>query len=1019
MTRMALERNRVTIAALLIVVVGGISAYLSLPQNEDPGFTIRTALVITYFPGAGPERVESLVTDKVEEAIQEIPELDSVTSESRTGVSIVFVNISERYDEMRPIWDQLRRKVDRVSASLPDGVIGPTVNDEFGDVFGILLTLTGEGLSLRQLEDVADEARRELLRLPEAAKVQIWGGQEERIFVEYDDARLAEVGLSAGQLKQILSARNIVIPGGNVLVGQERIALEPSGNYETIEDLGMTVITLPGRSDLVYLRDVAEITRAYVDPPAALVRADGTPALVLGVALREGGSILRLGKSVRERLRDFRARYPIGVEFGVAAFQPARVEAKIDDFVGNLIQAIAIVVLVMLIFLGLRTGLVVASLIPMAMLLTLLVMRAIGVGLDQMSLAALIIALGMLIDNAIVVSESVMVQMGQGASPFDAAVATGDEMRIPLLTSSLTTAAAFLPFFLAKSTSGEYTGVIFVVVSIALLSSWVLSLTMTPLLCVGFLPKAPSVKEEEGALTRGYGRSLEMLLAHRWLVLLGVAAMFAAAIAVFPFIPKLFFPRGDRTFFTVQLRAPTGTAIEETDRIASELDSLLRDERARGGDAGVRSWVSFVGGGEPRYILNANVEQRNSAYSFFLVNTGAWTEVAPIMDRVRAFCRDRFPDVIATVNASELGPPVKKPIQVRLSGDDPDTLFELVDQVKAELRSIPGARGVNDDWGRRTKKLFVDVSQPRARHAGVSSQDVAISLQATLSGIETTQYREGNQIIPITLRSSAADRNDLGKLEALYVYSQATGAAVPLKQVADMEVRWEASKIVRRNRVKTVTVESDTAAGVTASDVNAGLIPWLQDQSRYWPPGYDVELGGEIESSAKAQKSIADQLPVAGLAILLLLVGQFNSFRRPAIILATIPLGLIGVIAGLIAFRSYFGFMTLLGIVSLAGIVINNAIVLLDRIRIEREENGLGAHEAILTASKRRLRPILLTTLTTVGGLVPLYLGGGPMWEPMAVAIMCGLAFATLLTLGLVPILYALLFRVPPANPVS
>ncbi|MDH3284104.1 MAG: efflux RND transporter permease subunit, partial [Acidobacteriota bacterium] len=427
---------------------------------------------------------------------------------------------------------------------------------------------------------------------------------------------------------------------------------------------------------------------------------------------------------------------------------------------------------------------------------------------------------------------------------------------------------------------------------------------------------------------------------------------------------------------------------------------------------GVTSWLSFVGGGEPRYILNVNPEQANPSYAYMLVNTSSYPVVRTMIERLQAFCDERFLDVVATISPSDLGPPVEKPIQVRISGRDPDLLFHLAERVKGRLREITGTRNIGDDWGRRTKKLVVQVDQPRARRAGVTSLDIAVSLQSLLSGVKTTEFRESDEIIPVILRQEEAGRQDLGKLETLNVYSQATGSSVPLKQVADVKVVWEASKIKRRNRLKTITAESDLVPGLTATEVNAVLIPWLDEQEAGWPRGYRYELGGEIESSIEANESIREQLPVAGLLIVLLLVGQFNSFRKPFIILATIPLALIGVVIGLALLRSYFGFMTLLGIVSLAGIVINNAIVLLDRIQIEIEKNGHPPPRAIIEAAQRRLRPILLTSFTTVGGLLPLYLGGGPMWEPMAITIMFGLLFATLLTLGFVPITYSLLYRV-------
>ncbi|MBT3606357.1 MAG: efflux RND transporter permease subunit, partial [Candidatus Latescibacteria bacterium] len=487
LTKQAIEKNRITLVALLVIVMAGFSAYDSMPQNEDPGFIIRTAQILTFFPGASPERVELLVTDKLEKAIQEIPELDFVNSVSRTGVSEVYVNIIEREKIMRPIWDNVRRKVERASRELPEGIVGPIVNDEFGDVFGTVLTLTGEGYTYSELKDVADQVRNELLRIREVAKVDIHGVQEERIFVEYNNARLAELGLSTIQLKNLLAAQNILLPGGSVSTGDERIGLEPTGNFESVEDLRRALISLPGRSEMVYLEDIAEVTRGYIDPARSKVRASNVDALALGISLREGGNLIDLGNAVKETLARLQERYPICLEFDVIAFQPRIVEEKVDAFVSNLFQAVAIVIVVMLVSLGFRTGMVVSSLIPMTMVMSIWMMSLFHIGLDQMSLSALIIALGLLVDNAIVMSESILVRMGKGEDATSAAVASADELRIPLLIASLTTAAAFLPIYLAESTVGEYTAPLFEVVSIALLCSWALSMTMVPMLSVQFM----------------------------------------------------------------------------------------------------------------------------------------------------------------------------------------------------------------------------------------------------------------------------------------------------------------------------------------------------------------------------------------------------------------------------------------------------------------------------------------------------------------------------------------------------
>lgn len=1020
LTRAAIEKNRVTIVGALVVLLAGYGAFQKMPRDEDPGFIIRTALVMTYFPGASPERVEQLVTDRLEEAIQEIPEIDHLTSLSKTGVSILYVNIQEKYRQMRPIWDDLRRKVDRVRPDLPEGTIGPFVNDEFGDVFGILIALTGEGFSYAAIKEVADQVRKELLLLPDAAKVEIWGAQQERIFVEYNNARMAELGLSPYQLAQILDTLNVVLPGGYILTQDERIVLEPTGSFESIEDLRRTVINLPGRPGALYLEDLALITRGYIDPPESRMHYMGSPGLGIAVNLREGGDILRLGREVKGLIRRLQGVYPIGIEFDLVAFQPEHVARKVNDFVSNLLQAVGIVLTVMLVTMGIRAGLAVSPLLPLSMLLTLLVMSVLGIGIDQMSLAALIIALGMLVDNAIVMSESILVQMGEGKSPVEAAVDSSTELRIPLLTSSLTTAAAFLPIYLAESSTGEYCAPLFEVVTIALLSSWFLSLTLVPLLCVRISNvRAMPLEGRQGRIAAAfYGAYRHGLLAglRHPVLALGLAVLaFVGALSAFPLIPKMFFPPNDKPIFTAELELPPGTPFERTEALVNEVESFLRKELLVGPvrSEGVVNWAAFIGQGAPRFVLNYIPEQAKPEYAILVGNATSVRSIhEEIIPKLEAFCSRTFPDLTASIELLVTGPPPTAPVEIRVSGNDQEKLFAIAEQVKARLKSVPATKNIRDDWGGKTKKLLVNVNQARARRAGLSNRDVALSLQTVLSGYASTQYREGDKAIPILLRSVEADRQDIGKLEGLNIYVPGTGQSVPLKQIADIEVAWEPAKILRRDRVRTVTVACDVAGEAKAIAVSYEMGAWLQRLAAGWDVGFRYELGGEIEKSEQANRSIAEKLPVAAFLILFLLVAQFNSIRKPLIILSTIPLGLIGVVFGLLVARSYFGFMTFLGVISLSGIVVNNAIVLLDRIRIEIEENGLAPQQAILEAARRRLRPILLTTLTTMGGLLPLWLGGGPMWETMAIAIIFGLLFSTFLTLGIVPILYSLFYRV-------
>ena len=1021
-TKFAIEKNRITTTVLAIIALAGIGTYLTMPRAEDPGFIVRTAEVQTYFPGASPERVELLVTDKLEKVIQQMPELRVVRSESSTGFSVIYAEINKDLKNMRPVWDKLRRKVADARSQLPETIVGPIVNDEYGDVFGIQYTLTGDGFEPRQLREVAKQMRNQLLLLPDVAKVELYGLQEERIYVEYDNARLSNFGLSPVQLGLLLEAQNIILPGGDINLEYEKIVLEPSGNFTTLEDIRRAIITLPGSDAIVRLEDLVTIERGYAEPMVAM-HANGEPALGIAISLREGGSILELGRQVSETFDRARQIYPIGIEFEKLLDQDRIVDTKIQSFVGNLYQAIGIVAGVMLVFLGLRTGLIVSSLIPMTMVMTLFVMSLFDIGLDQMSLASLIIALGMLVDNAIVMSESVLVQMERGKSVKDAAIDSAKELKIPLLTSSLTTAAAFLPIALAESETGEYTATLFYVVTITLLSSWVMALTLIPMLCVAFLKvKKKAETDESGEFdSRMYSvyRTLLTGFLKRPLISLGgVVAVFFVSLQGFNYIPSIFFPPNDRPTFTVELETPIGSPIYRTKDVVEGVERYLREEQlAQNGERGVLNWGAYIGSGAPKFNLSYNPKAPQKNYAIIVANA---TDTDVVTERlvpgIEQFITNNYPDVKPTIKPLPLGDEAWPPVSVRISGGDTDELFRIADDIKAKLREVRGTKQITDDWGPRSKKVIFDIDEARARMAGVSNQDIAISMQTYLTGLQTTTFRERDELIQVMLRSKRQQRQDYTRIGNLGVYSQLTGDSVPLSQVAEPRMVWEAAKIKRRDRQRTVAVESLLEPGVTPFEINNALQPWLEEQAESWPFGYSWEFGGEWETSGIAQESIAAKLPIGALIIVLLLIGQFNSFRRGGIILMTIPLALIGVVLGLLVTGQAFGFMSMLGVISLAGIVINNAIVLIDRFKIEIEENGLPPNRAIIEACQQRLRPILLTTLTTVGGMIPLWLGGGPLWESMAVTIIFGIIFATALTLGVVPLLYSLFFRVSFKN---
>lgn len=1012
--------NRVTVHALvaLISLLGTIS-FFSLPKQQDPGFTIRAAVVTTRFNGASPERVEQLVTDRIERAIQEMPELDNVASDSMPGLSFVVANFKESYREMQPIFDKLRRKIEAID-DLPKGAGKPVVNDEYGDVFGSVLALTGEGFNYTELGDIANDIKNDLLQYEDIAKVELQGMQDEEIYVEYSISRLEELGISPREFSRLLESINIIQGGGSVKSGSERISLEPTGNFESIDDLRRTVVQISDSESLAHLEDIANIYRDHKDPPTAFARYNGQPAIIISLSLREGGNILELGEALLRELPRIEARYPWGIQLNPVYFESVIVDSSVNRFMSNLLQAVIIVIVIMMIFLGLRTGLIVASLIPATIMMTLMLMNLFSITINQISLAALIISLGLLVDNAIVIAESIVVRREKGADPITAIHAAGSEMAVPLLTSSLTTSAAFLPIFLAESAVGEFTADIFKVVTIALLSSWFLAMTFIPLITIIFM----RVREKAGSgefdswMYSVYQGLLVRSLRNRTVTLALVGGLFISAIWAVQFVPNVFIPPKTDPVINGALELPRGTSIETTSEIAAGIESFIldnlmvndHDEEER---EGVVRFTSWIGEGAPRYTLALDPGAANPA-SFSMLLTTTTDQVIPdVIRRINEFSRVQFPDLDVRLRKMENGVPIPFPVAVRISGPELETLYEIADRVRLKMVEIPGIHAVSDDWGPKTKKLVIEIDPERARRAGVTNEDIAISLRSGLSGIELTRLREKDTLIPITMRSVVSDREDIARLEGITIYSHSGNLTVPLNQVARIRVQWQHGILKRRDRDRTITIQASLPPGVTAAEVEREILPWVEQESRNWPRAYRYEAGGEAESSSDATAAIVDKLPYAGMIILLLLVAQFNNVRKPVMILMTIPLGVIGVVYGLLIAQSIFGFFTILGLISLAGIVINNAIVLIGRIDVEIRKNEMSQQDAILHACNQRLRPVLLTTATTVGGMSPLWISQDPMFEAMAVAIMFGLLFATIITLLFIPVMYSAMFRIP------
>jgi multidrug efflux pump subunit AcrB len=1028
-TKISLDYNRVTTLLIVLITVLGLLSYTQLSRDSMPPFTIRTCQVITQFPGASPERVESMVTDKIEKVVQEIPELKTVTSESRTGVSIVIAELTPDVKEadLQAVWDKIRRKLDEIRSDLPENIFGPNVKDDsVGITYGIQLGLESDGFSYDEMKFYAEKVRDDLIKLKESARVEIQGIQEQQIFVEFDNASLAQYGVSTNQIQAAISATNIVFPGGQINLEDERIVLEPTGNFEELKDLKNTLISI-SPTEKVKLGDITHISMGYETPQPNIIKVNGNKGLVLAINLKEGANLTNLGRKIDEKLKVYNAEFPIGINVQRISSQDEYVNGTVTDFVSNVNQSIAIVLLVMLIFLGLRTGLVVSSLIPLTMVLTLLVMNLLDVGLNQVTLASLIMALGMLVDNSIVVSESILVKIEEGITPKEAAISASQELTIPLLISTMTTSAAFLPFFLAENTMGEMMGNIFIVITIALLSSWLLALTIVAMLSVYVMKpskaagnaqnKAPEKVGIFDRLNVQYEKLLNRVLKYPVVFIAVVFAAFIGSLTLFPKIPFIFMPDSDRNLVIVDMDLPQGTKIEETEAVVAALaqhinEQLMVVENDPARQQGVVNFTSFIAEGPFSYDLGYQQNQPNSSYAHMLINTTAYEANATVISGLQDFAEGRFPN--AEISISGMGSPggAKTDVSIRVSGDDPEKLPQIADQVKAAMYGISGPVNIGDDWGPKIKKVVVAIDQDKTGKAGLTNQDIAVSLRTALTGFDVGDFRDLDENIPIMLQSKGGSALDVRSLESVTVFSQITGKNVPLGQVATVAIDWQFAKIKRRDILRTISIECDAGEGFTAAEITQKLEPLLDQMAQDWGPGYSYNLGGESEKSAESLGAVAVKLPIAAFLILFLLMLQFNSFRKTTIVLAAIPLGIIGVILGLLVFKSYFGFMAFLGIISLAGIVINNAIVLLDRIDIEIETLGKAPYTAVVDAAKQRFRPILLTTCTTVFGLIPLYLGGGLMWEPMAVAIMVGLLFATMITLLFVPAMYKVLFKV-------
>ncbi|MCW2242727.1 efflux RND transporter permease subunit [Azospirillum canadense] len=995
-------RNRSLVLFLMIgVVVAGTVAFLKLGRAEDPVFTIRTMVVQAHWPGATLDETLQQVTERIERTLQEVPNLDTLRSYTVPGTTVIFVDLvgSAHGRTVSDTWYEVRKRVGDMRHSLPQGVLGPGFNDDFGDTFGIIYGFTADGFTHRELRDAVEDVRSRLLLVPDVAKIELLGEQDERIHVDFSAETLAGLGVEPGALIAALQAQNAVRPAGVLRTGKEALSLQVSGAFASEQDILDVNFVAGGR--MLRLRDVAEVHRDFADPPQPLFRVDGKPAIGLAIAMRPGGDILALGRNIAAEMARVTADLPVGIEAHPVADQARTVDEAISDFITSLWQAVVIVLVVSFIALGLRAGTVVAITIPLTLAMVFSVMDLAGIDLQRVSLGALIIALALLVDDALTTVDAMTRRLAAGDRMEVAAVYAFRTLAFAMLSGTLVTIAGFVPIGFAQSSAGEYTFSIFAVVGIALIASWLVATVFAPVLGTMLLkPPKPGRGEQPGAVMRLYRRALEAAIRARWLTIATTLGLFVLAIMALGLVPRQFFPPSDRVELLVDLRLPQNASIHATREAVERFDTLLSKE------PGVERWSSYVGRGAIRFYLPLNVQLANPFMGQSVVVT---TDVAArerLQARLEALLAEEFPNAVARVYPLELGPPVGWPLQYRVLGPDPGQVREIALKLAQVVGTSPEVRRINFDWMETARTLRVRIDQDEARRLGLSSAAVAAMLDATVSGTAVTPVRDGIYLIDVLARDARGQTLSIDTLRSLPV-PLPNGRSVPLSQLASFGYGQDLPLVWRRGRVPALTLQADVAPGVLPETAIDALAPQIADLSAALPRGYRIEVGGIAEESAKSRASVFAVVPVMLLLVLTVLMVQLRSFQRLFLVLSVVPLGLIGVVMALLASGQPLGFVAILGVLALVGMIAKNAVILIEQIEAERSA-GRGIADAVIAASASRFRPIMLTAASTVLGLIPIAFT--VFWGAMAFAIMGGLLVASLLTLIFLPTLYVAWF---------
>ena len=1028
-SRWALQHPALTRYLMVVLMVLGIAAYFQLGQDEDPPFTFRAMVVQAFWPGASAQQMAEQVTDKIEKTLQEVPYADKIRSYTKPGESLTILQLADSSPpkEVPQVWYQVRKKIGDMRSTLPQGVIGPVFNDDFGDVYGTIYALSADGFSREELRVFADQVRSRLLSVPDVAKVEIFGAQPEKLFVEISQKRLAQLGLDFSQVIAQIGAQNAVEGAGVLNAGLENLQLRVGGQFQAVDDLRRLPIRAvnpaTGQASTLRLGDIAEIRRAYQDPPAVKVRYQGQEVIALGVAMAKGGDIIALGKALRDTAAKVQSELPAGIALQQIQDQPAAVSKSVNEFIRVLAEAVIIVLGVSFISLGLHTrplridvwpGLVVGITIPLVLAITFVTMLYWGVGLHKISLGSLIIALGLLVDDAIIAVEMMVRKLEEGYDKMHAATYAYDVTAMPMLTGTLITAAGFLPIGMARSTVGEYTFAIFAVTSAALVISWAVSVYFVPYLGAWLLRTRKNVDGEahEGELFetpfyQRFRRTVDWCVQHRWLTIGATLLIFALGLVGMGKVQQQFFPDSSRPEIVVDLWLPEGSTVQQSEAITQRVEARLMKEE------GVASVTAWVGSGVPRFYLPLDQVFPQSNVSQLILVAQDLQARERLRKAMPALMAEEFSEVRARVKLLPNGPPVPYPVQFRVMGPDAVQVRQWADQAKELLRANASMRGVNDNWNEAVKVLRLDVDQDKARALGVSSQALAQASRTLLSGSTIGQYREGDKLVDIVLRQPLEERNAITDLGNAYMPTS-SGRSIPITQVAKVDFTWEPGVMWREKRLFAITVQGDTVDGVQGATVSAQVWPAMQDLMARMPDGYRIEVAGAVEESSKGQGSIAAGVPVMLFLIFTLLMLQLQSFSRAMLVFLTGPLGIAGVAGALLLLDRPFGFVALLGVIALMGMIMRNAVILIDQIEQDRER-GIATWDAIVESAVRRFRPIVLTAAAAVLAMIPL--SRSVFWGPMAVAIMGGLIVATALTLLALPAMYAAWFRVRREGP--